>query len=359
MPKKRRLEEEAKREEILKRQRNERGGAGRRAGNPVVKLNNLLKTVTEALRAVPEHEPFVHPVAKVLPSYIRYITHPMDLHTMTIACERGGYKTAAAFISDLELIASNCHEFNTKYSRDMHLEPIARRMVQQGRETMAEQAEVVAGLEAEIVEAEQAPKLQRKPSTRHRPSRRKAGGAASEAPVDLFSGCGGSSLAPSSLASSSLASSSTAASSDAGSSYAESSYAESSYAAESSYQADEDAASSYAPSGYPAAPWDDAGSEAGSSLFDRSGDDETDGASDAGASEIGSEMDSKLGMDSELGGISAAPSLLGSPAAPSRSDRAFSFASSAQGGSGRLSSLGEASEAEMGDEDEEDPFADG
>ena len=111
---KRKQEEEASRER--KRARASRGAAGRRAGNPLVTLNNELKKVADELRRAQEYEPFVLPVAKYIPSYTSHIARTMDLHTMGLNCDKQAYSRAAAFEADLDLIASNCHDFNTKHN---------------------------------------------------------------------------------------------------------------------------------------------------------------------------------------------------------------------------------------------------
>jgi len=325
--------------EAQKRQRNARGGSSRRAGSQLVNLNNLLETIVKTLRDNSEYLQFVEPVARILPSYTRVISNPMDLQTMLIKCKDTKYRRAAEFITDLELIASNCHDFNTKYARNLHLEPIARTMVKEGRAAVDAQTETIKKYEAEIEGIELAPPLRRQLSNRpirHRPSRRR-GGSGAAAPTEVTSLASMSSADGASLASSSLASSSAAASSAVSTSQQSA----------SSYQG-EDEESSYEPSSYSygghasdRGALDDGASDVGSSLFDRSEDDK-DAAS----------MISSADGACELGGFSAAPSELGSPSAPS--ERSFSFASSAQVPSGRLSSLGDGSE--MGEE--EDPFAD-
>jgi len=64
--KKRKVTVDAEIDAELKRQRNERGGAARRAGNPTVKLNNLLKAAVEMLKQDQKFEPFVAPVRYML-----------------------------------------------------------------------------------------------------------------------------------------------------------------------------------------------------------------------------------------------------------------------------------------------------
>lgn len=89
------------------------------------RLYELLKPLLHDLQKHPAAWPFLHPVdLQDVPDYSSVVTQPMDLGTMQKNLESSGYGTLPAFISDFELIVSNCKAYNapdTTYVKNAHI----------------------------------------------------------------------------------------------------------------------------------------------------------------------------------------------------------------------------------------------
>ncbi|KAI8804965.1 hypothetical protein BJ742DRAFT_822169 [Cladochytrium replicatum] len=83
--------------------------------NPHQHLTDALEKVLYDLKAYTEHStPFLQRVNKrEAPNYFDIIKNPMDLGTMTKRLKSSHYKTKQEFMSDLDLIWSNCLTYNT------------------------------------------------------------------------------------------------------------------------------------------------------------------------------------------------------------------------------------------------------
>ncbi|KAJ1430973.1 Bromodomain-containing protein [Ochromonadaceae sp. CCMP2298] len=92
-------------------------GAGGGAGLSVdadmrVRCLSLLRSLVEDVRT----EPFWAPVdVSVIPSYPHYISHPMDLGTITTRVKGAGYDEEQ-FAKDVRLVWANCQTFNVEQS---------------------------------------------------------------------------------------------------------------------------------------------------------------------------------------------------------------------------------------------------
>ncbi|PRP78350.1 choline-sulfatase [Planoprotostelium fungivorum] len=77
---------------------------------------DLQKKMKDVLQEIKKHEsswPFRSPVDRVaVPEYYTVIQKPMHLKRMTEKLRKGTYRTLGAFISDIQLICSNCLFFN-------------------------------------------------------------------------------------------------------------------------------------------------------------------------------------------------------------------------------------------------------
>lgn len=130
----------------------------RKAGSAEVKLNGMLEEIVSRLRRDAAFADFVEPVAATIKGYLTLIKSPMDLKTMTYKCKQVDkqqpYARLSEFKADLALIVSNCHEFNTKFNRNLHLEPVARRLESAGLEMLEHKRADLEELEAALVERE-------------------------------------------------------------------------------------------------------------------------------------------------------------------------------------------------------------
>lgn len=86
---------------------------------PVVQATPLndkkCKDLLRALAKVPEAAIFMHPVDPIrdgCPTYLDEIEHPMDFGTVTTNLINGEYETMEDFKKDIELVFSNCRQFN-------------------------------------------------------------------------------------------------------------------------------------------------------------------------------------------------------------------------------------------------------
>ncbi|KAG7099822.1 hypothetical protein E1B28_001631 [Marasmius oreades] len=75
------------------------------------KCKDLLKTLLKVEGAVIFARP-VDPVADGCPTYLDEISHPMDFGTMLSNVSSGHYTTLEQFRQDVELVLSNCRQFN-------------------------------------------------------------------------------------------------------------------------------------------------------------------------------------------------------------------------------------------------------
>ena len=122
----------------------------------------------------------------------------MDLHTMCLNCDRQAYSRAAAFEADLDLIASNCHDFNTKHNVP---EPAPRadrarpRRAWQGARRRAPRGHPIAAIEAQLERDALAPPLARRPKRPHTSRSSRGAGYASLAALPSSSAAGSSSSA--------------------------------------------------------------------------------------------------------------------------------------------------------------------
>jgi bromodomain-containing factor 1 len=98
-------------------------------GAPQELAKHQLKFALASIRAVKRLKdagPFLAPVDIVklnIPTYLDFIKNPMDLGTMEAKINNNVYKSATEFVSDMDLIVSNCELFN---GRDSEISQMAR-----------------------------------------------------------------------------------------------------------------------------------------------------------------------------------------------------------------------------------------
>lgn len=91
-------------------------------GAPQELAKHQLKFALASIKAVKRLKdagPFLAPVDIVklnIPTYLDYVKNPMDLGTMESKITNNVYKSATEFVSDMDLIVSNCELFNGKDS---------------------------------------------------------------------------------------------------------------------------------------------------------------------------------------------------------------------------------------------------
>ncbi|CAF3938069.1 unnamed protein product, partial [Rotaria magnacalcarata] len=76
-------------------------------------LNVFLHHLLEQLESLDEHHYFANPVDETeVPTYYKFITHPMDFLTMKKKVDQDEYTSLDHFENDFGLIVKNCHFFN-------------------------------------------------------------------------------------------------------------------------------------------------------------------------------------------------------------------------------------------------------
>lgn len=91
------------------------------------KLSWIFESIINSARALPAAHPFLYPVnTKQVRDYHLYIQKPMDLETVKMNIFNNSYLTREAFLIDVELILSNCIQYNgvnhayTKMAHEIH-----------------------------------------------------------------------------------------------------------------------------------------------------------------------------------------------------------------------------------------------
>ena len=81
--------------------------------NDLVGFSFVLSKITEQLKSIPKSFPFHNPVdkKKVKDYYVR-IQHPMDLGTIERRLKLNLYQSAAQYLRDVQLIATNSETYN-------------------------------------------------------------------------------------------------------------------------------------------------------------------------------------------------------------------------------------------------------
>lgn len=92
------------------------GGSARKGRGVKYSLNKIFASILDDTKKLKKFQPFVEPVVKVYPalkaSYEKIISQPMDLSTMSKHASYSMYQSQDEFLSDAELICSNCLTFN-------------------------------------------------------------------------------------------------------------------------------------------------------------------------------------------------------------------------------------------------------
>ncbi|KNC99318.1 uncharacterized protein SPPG_05568 [Spizellomyces punctatus DAOM BR117] len=125
---------------------------GRRRAAPEVDLASILGRVITELIAIPEAYEFCRPVSAVaVPDYYDIVKKPKTLEQIRDDVRDYRYKTAAAFLDDLELVAYNARIYNGT----MHpLTTIAEGLVTRARGQLDQQREELGRIEQELAESE-------------------------------------------------------------------------------------------------------------------------------------------------------------------------------------------------------------
>ena len=80
---------------------------------PRVQLNAILEGVCVELHNVEHMMVFAHPVSELeAPGYAAAIANPMCLGDMLAKCHRFEYRTADEFLNDVQLVHTNCEQWN-------------------------------------------------------------------------------------------------------------------------------------------------------------------------------------------------------------------------------------------------------
>ncbi|XP_017030698.1 transcription initiation factor TFIID subunit 1 isoform X2 [Drosophila kikkawai] len=110
------------------------------------KLHTQIKQLTESW-------PFLKPVnKKQVKDYYIVIKRPMDLETIGKNIEAHHYHSRAEYLADIELIASNCEQYNGSDSR---YTKFAKKMLEYGQSQLEEFAEHCAQLEENIAKTQE------------------------------------------------------------------------------------------------------------------------------------------------------------------------------------------------------------
>lgn len=81
--------------------------------SPLLLLSEIIQSVIKELFSVPFSVAFHRPVSlKKFPNYLSFIPNPIDLTTMKTKARNGEYKTYNEFISDVQLMNTNCNTYN-------------------------------------------------------------------------------------------------------------------------------------------------------------------------------------------------------------------------------------------------------
>ncbi|CAF4291088.1 unnamed protein product, partial [Rotaria sordida] len=81
--------------------------------NQIRPFNVFLHHLLEQLEQIDEYHYFANPVDETeVPTYYKFITHPMDFLTIKKKIDRDEYNNLDKFENDFGLIVKNCHFFN-------------------------------------------------------------------------------------------------------------------------------------------------------------------------------------------------------------------------------------------------------
>ncbi|KAJ3051789.1 hypothetical protein HK097_007193 [Rhizophlyctis rosea] len=127
---------------------------GRRRARPEVQLQEIFEAILTKLKREPDSHDFCVPVPQLYADYYKLIKHPITLEQITDRNRDFKYKTAAAFLAEIQLLADNAYAYNGPHAPHTLT---AARFLAMAKDALQKRQTDIARIEQEVIDSQDQP----------------------------------------------------------------------------------------------------------------------------------------------------------------------------------------------------------